>query len=104
MTPLEGTALKAILIGSTHYVDVGKDADAITYFPSETEAHMSLPGGPTFKGRLELKQDGYFVSWDSGPAGDWKIGYAPGTFTYIDPDGNPAGTVTKIVPGNPENF
>ena len=104
MSVLTGKILTVLMIGSTHYVDVGKDVDAIIYFPSETEAHMTLPDGPTFQGALTMKPDGYHVAWTGGPAGDWQIAYEPGTLTYIGPEGTPAGTVTKIVPGNPEGF
>ncbi|MEP3277962.1 MAG: hypothetical protein ABJN26_24580 [Stappiaceae bacterium] len=104
MSVLTSKILAVIMIGSTHYVDVGKDADAIIYYPSETVAHMTLPNGPSMKGVMTLQTDGYHVAWSGGPAGDWKISYEPGKLTYIGPDGNPAGTVTKIVPGNPEKF
>ncbi len=65
---------------------------------------MTLPDGPTFKGTLSLNQDSYHVAWDGGPAGDWQIIYAPGTYAYVRPDGSAGGAVTKIVPGNPEGF
>lgn len=104
MTFLEGKLLAIFMVGSTHYVDVGKGTDAVIYYPTETEAHMSVPDGPTWKGALELREDGYFVDWTEGPAGAWKIGYEPGVFTYYGPDGEAAGTITRIVPGNPEGF
>jgi len=104
MTTLVGEALAVILIGSTHYVDVGKNDDAIIYYPSDTVAHMTLPDGPTWKGAMEIREDGYYVDWEGGPEGYWQISYQPGKFVYISPEGKPAGTVTRIVPGNPENF
>ncbi len=104
MTTLEAQMLAILMIGSTHYVDIGKDTDAVIYYPSETVAHMTLPNGPTWQGTMSLKKDGYYVNWKDGPDGDWKIAYQPGTFTYIGPDGKAAGTITKIVPGNPEKF
>lgn len=104
MTILTGQILAVLMIGSTHYVDVGKASDAVIYYPSETEAHMRVPDGPSWTGALEMRQDGYFVNWQDGPEGGWQISYEPGVITYIGPDGKPAGTISKIVPGNPENF
>ncbi len=104
MTTLSGDTLPTLMVGSTHYVDIGKSTEAIVYYPSARAAHMRLPDGPTLKGELEISTDGYFVNWQDGPEGNWKIAYEPGKFTYIGPDGNPAGTISKIVPGNPEHF
>ena len=104
MSVLVGKILAILMIGSTHYVDVGSGSDAIIYYPSETAAHMKLPDVPAMRGTLTMKQDGYHVAWDNGPAGDWQIAWEAGTFTYIGPDGKPAGHITKIVPGNPEGF
>lgn len=92
------------MIGSTHYVDVGKEVDAIIYYPTPTEAHMTLPGVPAMKGVLKIVADGYHVAWNGGPPGNWQITYQPGKLTYLGPDGKPAGFVTKIVPGNPEGY
>ncbi|MEP4432720.1 MAG: hypothetical protein ABJ349_10975, partial [Hyphomicrobiales bacterium] len=58
---LTAKILAVLMIGSTHYIDIGKGTDAVIYYPSETVAHMTLPDGPTWKGKLELKQEGYFV-------------------------------------------
>ncbi len=104
MKIITGDALPILMVGSTHYVDIGKETDAIIYYPSATEAHMTLPDGPTFKGSLEIHADGYRTNWEGGPEGNWQIGYEPGKFTYIGADGTPGGTVTKIVPGNPADF
>ncbi len=104
MTPIIGKALAILMIGSTHYVDVGQSEDAVIYYPTETTAHMQLPGKPALTGDLRLLDNGYFVNWQSGPEGNWQIAYSPGTFTYLGPDGKPAGIITKIVPGNPEQL
>ena len=101
---LTAKILAVLMIGSTHYIDIEKDTDAVIYYPSETVAHMTLPGGPTFKGDLKINESGYFVDWQEGPAGDWQIIYEPGTFTYLGPDGKAVGTITKIVPGNAAKF
>lgn len=104
MSVITGKILAIFMIGSTHYVDVGKDIDAIIYYPTKTVAYMTLPGTPPMKGTLTMKADGYMVAWDGGRAGDWQITYEPGKLTYIGPDGKPAGIITRIVPGNPENY
>lgn len=101
---LTAKILAVLMIGSTHYIDIGKDTDAVIYYPSETVAHMTLPDGPTFKGDLKINESGYFVDWQEGPAGDWQIIYEPGTFTYLGPNGKAVGTITKIVPGNAAKF
>jgi hypothetical protein len=104
MMELTGAALAVLMVGATHYVDVGRGKDAVIYYPTETAAHMVLPDGKTFKGTWQATQRGYFVSWNDGPRGEWKITYAPGRFVYIAPDGKDAGHITRIVPGNPEKF
>lgn len=105
MQPLSGDTLKTLMIGATHYVDVGKPTPAAIYYPSDTVAHMTLPDGPTLKGTLTLNDTGYHIAWDGGPAGDWQITHEPGAFIYTRPDGSAGGgPVTKIVPGNPEGF
>lgn len=101
---LELKILTVLMIGSTHYVDIGKNTDAVIYYPSDTTAFMTLPEGSTMQGAVQMQDDGYRVKWADGPEGNWKITFEPGKMTYIGPDGKPAGTITKIVPGNPENF
>ena len=104
MSTILGKALFILMIGSTHYVDVGLEEDAVIYYESDTVTHMRLPNKPVMVGRLEMQENGYFVNWKDGPEGDWKISYEPGTFTYIGPDGKAAGNITKIVPGDSENL
>ncbi|MEO0542234.1 MAG: hypothetical protein AAFY99_00335 [Pseudomonadota bacterium] len=104
MNTLTDTILAILMIGNTHYVDVGADTDAVIYYQSEQVAHMTLPGQDAWIGDLKLMKDGYHVAWKDGPAGDWKITHQAGEFTYIGPDGNAAGTITRIVPGNPEGY
>ncbi|MBL4875041.1 MAG: hypothetical protein JKY10_00890 [Cohaesibacteraceae bacterium] len=104
MSILTAKVLAVLMVGSTHYVDTGKGTDAVIYYPTKTEVHMALPnGGPIWHGTYEIGSEGYFVRWNNGPKGNWKIDYQPGKFTYIGPDGNAAGTITRIVPGDPEN-
>ena len=104
MKKLTGETLQTLMVGCTHYLDIGKETDAVIYYASATVAHMTLPAGPTYKGSIKINHDGYVTNWEGGPQGGWQIGYEPGNFTYVGPDGKVAGTVTKIVPGNPENF
>ena len=101
---LENLVLSVIMIGNTHYIDIGMSDDAVIYYPTDTAAHMTLPGKPALHGVLTLHQDGYHVEWAGGPAGDWKIRHEDGVFTYVGPDGKDAGHITKIVPGNPEAY
>jgi hypothetical protein len=102
---LSGKLLAVVMIGSTHYVDVGQGEDAIIYYPSENVAHMRLPKAEkSLKGQVTLENDGYHVKWEGGPEGFWKIAYEPGTFTYFGPDGEAAGTITRLVPGNVAGF
>lgn len=104
MEILTGNLLALVLIGNTHYIDIGDDRDAVIYYASPTRVHMALPDGPRLSGTLELRGSGYFVAWEGGPAGAWSIAHAPGRFVYVRPDGTEAGPVTRIVPGNPEGF
>ena len=104
MATITGTALGILMIGSTHYVDIGKSEDAVIYYPDATSAFMRLPDTPSMSGSMTMAEDGYTVSWDDGPEGRWQISHEPGTFTYIGPDGEPAGTISMIVPGDPERL
>lgn len=104
MSMILGNALAMLMIGSTHYVDVGLKEDAVIYYPTATVAYMRLPDKPVMTGKLKLEEDGYFVNWAEGPEGSWKISYEPGTFTYIGPDGKDAGTITRIIPGDSEKL
>ncbi len=104
MAILEGSVLAVLIVGMTHYIDIGKETDAVIYYESETAAHMTLPGGVTWEGTMKLKADGYFVDWVDGPEGGWQLGHTYGQITYINDKGEVIGVVTKMVPGNPEGF
>jgi hypothetical protein len=104
MMDLTGAMLALLLVGNTHYVDVGGAKDAVIYYRDATTTHMVLPDGKTFRGDWRTTERGYFVAWRDGPQGEWRIGHTPGTITYINPKGENAGRVTRIVPGNPEKF
>ncbi|MCV3273871.1 hypothetical protein [Roseobacter sinensis] len=104
MDTLTDTILAVLMIGNTHYVDIGAASDAVIFYETEKTAHMTLPGEGALVGDMTVYTDGYHVAWQGGPAGDWKIGHEAGVFTYTGPDGEAAGTITKIVPGNPEGY
>jgi hypothetical protein len=104
MTDLTGPLLALMLVGNTHYVDVGGAKDAVIYYRDGTTTHMTLPDGKTLHGEWRPTDQGYFVAWRNGPQGEWRIAHSPGEFTYINPKGEPAGRVTRIVPGNAERF
>ena len=104
MATIGGTALGILMIGSTHYVDIGEREEAVIYYPDATSAYMRLPDKAPMSGSIEIGDDGYTVSWNDGPEGAWQIGHEPGVFTYLGPDGEPAGTISRIVPGDPEGF
>lgn len=102
MAMIEGKVLAMMLVGFTHYVDVGKGEDAIIFYETPTAVRMQLPSGaPKMTGNWQILPDGYFVKWQGGSEGKWQIASEPGSFTYIDPTGKPAGTISRIVPGNP---
>ena len=104
MMEITGTALAVLLIGSTHYVDVGQGKDAAIDYPTAAVAHMALPDGRRLRGSWRPTETGYLVAWEGGPQGDRRIAFEPGRLTDIKPDGEPAGTISRIVPGNPEGF
>ena len=104
MDPLTDAFLAILMIGNTHYVDIGESSDAIIFYQTDRIAHMSLPGKDVLVGDMTMNEDGYHVAWKGGPAGNWQIGHQAGEFSYIRPDGQVAGTITKIVPGNPEGY
>ncbi|MGL5113941.1 MAG: hypothetical protein ACRC7G_16500 [Beijerinckiaceae bacterium] len=101
---LTGQILAVLLIGSTHYVDIGAGKEAVMYYPSPVRAYLRFPDGKVLSGDWRQTDRGYFVKWEGGPEGDWRVRYEPGSFTYFNPNGGPTGKVTRIVPGNPEKF
>lgn len=105
MAVLEAKLLAMLTVGFTHYVDIGKNEDAVIFYESDKTVYMRLPGAPAvMRGEWTIMPDGYFVKWKDGPEGKWQIASAPGAFTYIDPTGKPAGTITSIAPGNRANL
>lgn len=100
LIPMSSGALSVIATGFTHYINIGKDADAAIYYENAETVHMLLPGAKVaMRGTWSLLPDGYHVRWTDGPEGKWQIARTGRGLTYIDPTGKPAGTVSKIVPG-----
>jgi hypothetical protein len=104
MAVLEKAVLAAIMLNTTHYVDIGAEKDAVIYYESPTTMHMQLPDGTAFSGTWTLLEDGYFVKWENGPEGDWKLSHSPGRIGYVDKLGKDLGPITSIVYGNPEKL
>ena len=104
MDVLTNSLLAVIMLGSTHYIDVGKEQPAIIYYENEDTAFMRFPDGKTFAGEWKFTTNGYFVDWVGGPEGEWQIAFEPGRFTYLDAQGNERGDIAQIAPGNPEGL
>jgi len=105
MTPLDRTTLGVLLTGTTHYVDIGQDSDAVMYYETPEKAHMRLPNGGILHGAWSLSDDGYHVDWTGGPSADWHIAQpGPGRFAYLDGERQQRGIVTRIVPGDVEGI
>jgi len=96
-----------MMIGSTHYLHIGgcKDCKGVAvYYPSDREVHMRIQDAKILKGQMDLKDVGYNVRWCHGPRNYYNIAEHMGAFIYIGANGKPAGTITKIISGNPESF
>ena len=104
MDILSNSLLAVIMLGSTHYIDIGQRGSAVIFYEDEDTAHMRLPDGQAFKGEWRFTTDGYFVKWVDGPEGAWQIAFEPGRFAYVDDQGTERGDITQIVPGDPENL
>ncbi len=99
---LTPSTLAVLMIGATHYVDIGAPQDAVIFYENETVAHMVLPDGASFTGNWRLTEDGYAVAWRDGPSGTWKLSYSPGRIGYVNGEGQDFGPISRIVFGNPE--
>src|SRR5687768_1831575 len=95
MTILHKDALRIIMVGTTHVVDMGGKT-AFIYYESEERAHMMLPDGTRFDGRWSLLDDGYRVAWTNGPTGSWKLDHQPGSIDYVDSAGSVRGRISRI--------
>ena len=104
LQPLPRKALTPLMVGATHYIDVGKPVEAIIYYETSEKAHMLFPNGKTFEGEWRFTDSGYFVNWRGGSEGDWRIAYEPGRLVYLDADGVERGDITRILPGDAHGF
>ncbi|MGH1483912.1 MAG: hypothetical protein ACRBM6_35400 [Geminicoccales bacterium] len=104
MDILANGLLAVIMLGSTHYIDVGKEQPAIIFYEDEDTAFMRFPNGKTVTGEWRFTTDGYFVDWADGPEGEWQIAFEPGRFTYLDDQGRERGDISQIMPGDPERL
>ncbi len=102
---LERNQLAVLMTGNTLYIDIGKHTDAVVYYGVANDAYMRLPGSDALmRGDWQFRETGYSVEWRGGPKGDWAIDHEAGRFTYLDGDHQVRGTVSKIVPGDAEQF
>ncbi|MEM1286816.1 MAG: hypothetical protein AAGH60_00530 [Pseudomonadota bacterium] len=99
---LSASVMGVLMVGATHYVDIGADTNAVIFYEDEKAAHMVLPNGASFSGAWELTDEGYHVSWQDGPSASWRLNYAPGRIGYVNEEGKELGTVKRIEFGNPE--
>ena len=104
MDVLTNSLLAVVMLGSTHYVNLGEQQTAIIFYEDESTAHMRLPDGKTLTGEWRFTTNGYQVEWIDGPTGEWQIAFEPGRFAYLDDRGEERGDIAKIVPGDPEGF
>ena len=104
MAILPKSALSPLLVGNTHYVALEGGGEAVIHYGSDQTSHMRLPGGQEMTGRWSFLDDGYHVSWQDGPEGDWHIDHAPGRLSYLDQTRRTRGEISRLVPGDPEGF
>ncbi len=96
--------LLVLLVGNTHYIDVGKPDPAIIYYQDEEAAFMQFPNGHKVEGNWQLTDAGYHVDWTDGPEGEWRVARGDGRLFYVDAEGNDRGDINKIIPGDAAGF
>lgn len=101
---LSQATMAVIMVGATHYIDIGAPKDAVIFYEDDSAAHMVLPDGAAFSGVWNLTDEGYHVGWTDGPSGDWQLNFAPGRIGYVNSDGQELGTIRRIEFGNPESL
>ena len=95
MAILRKDALRIIMVGATHVIDMGGKS-AFIHYETEEKAHMLLPDGTRYDGSWSLLDDGYRVEWNNGPTGSWKLDHKPGAIDYVDATGAVRGRVSRI--------
>ena len=99
MMTLERPMLAAILVHTTHEIDMGEGRQATIYYESENRAHMRRPDGVVMTGSWRLLDDGYAIDWQNGPSATWMLKAAPGRISYFDMEGKDRGAVRAITFG-----
>jgi len=94
------TTLTALLVGSTHYIEMAPGQEAAIYYRTADAAFMALPDGTRRTGQWRLTDTGYHVDWIDGPSAGWQIDVEPGRIGYRDAGGVERGLVSRIVPGD----
>ena len=111
-TILGRAQLDGLLTGNTAYIDLPPGGSgganggvAVCFFGGDGHAAFKLPTGTTLKGPWSLKDDHYCVDWEKGPKNSCsKLVKTLGSILILDAaTGQKRATVTKIVPGNPDN-
>ena len=59
MDVLTSSLLAVVMLGSTHYADLGGRQTAIIFYEDERTAHMRLPGGRTLAEEWRFTTDDY---------------------------------------------
>ncbi|MEP3225816.1 MAG: hypothetical protein ABJO01_07565 [Parasphingorhabdus sp.] len=104
MILFEREILAEFMVGYTHYLDVGGRKPVSVYFPSDKKVHLKRMDSKVVTGKMAIKDVGCSVCWHDGSNDNYNLAEHLGAFIYLDADGKSAGTITKIVPGNPEFF
>lgn len=96
MITLEKPVLSAILVNTTHEIDMGEGRIAAIYYETDSRAYMKRPDGVIMTGQWKLLDDGYAIDWKDGPSARWTLRAAPGRIGYFDQAGDDRGTVASI--------
>ncbi len=104
-TQMSDAQLDALLTGNTVYVATPGGA-APVYYGADGRAAANLPNGTELRGTWVIKDAAYCVDWDNGPKNSCTkvIKTSDGYAMFDLANGDPRGSVDRIVPGNPENL
>lgn len=110
---LDDAQLDALLTGNTLYIAVppgpagGPDGGVAPFkYAADGSASARLPAGMTLVGNWSIEDGQYCVDWDNGPKGSCTSIRKTGDAIELYDTGaeEVRGTVTSIVPGNPEDL
>lgn len=104
-TQMDAPQLDALLTGNTVYLAV-PDGEAPMHYGVDGRTSAVLPNGTKLVGSWRIGKGGYCVDWDNGPQNSCTkvVKSDDGTAMFDAASGDPRGTVTRIIPGNPEAF